>query len=100
MPKASTAYGRTRGNVKKTAQVRMKLNSNAKTIDHSKALSGVNAEIRSGTKLGQTLSKCDYDSRVSIYALCKGYNVIESGHGYFNVLNRQGITMSESINPI
>lgn len=94
----STAYGKTRGDVKKTAVVSMKLNSNAKTISHSKAVSGMNAEIASGSKLGKALAKCDRDSAVSIYALSKGYNVIESGHGYYNVLNRQAITMSKTIN--
>lgn len=95
---SSTSYGKTRGDVKKTAVVSMKLNSNAKVISHSSALSGMQAEIASGSKLGKALAKCDYDSRVSIYALSKGYNVISSGHGYYNVLNRQAITMSKTIN--
>lgn len=93
----STSYGNSRGNVKKTAVVRAKLNNNAKTIDYYKASSGVSQEIASGSKLGKTLRKCDSDSRVSIYAMSKGYNVITSGHGYFNVLNRNAITMSSDI---
>lgn len=93
----STSYGNTRGNVKKTAVVRAKLNSNAKTIDYSTASSGAKSEIARGTKLGRTLSKCDSSSRASIYAMSKGYNVITSGHGYFNVLNRNAITMSSDI---
>ena len=96
----STMYGNTRGNVQKTAQIRCKLNSNAKVINHSKATQGVSSEIRSGSKLGKILAKCDYDSQASIYALAKGYNVITSGHGYYNVLNRNAVTMSKTISSI
>lgn len=96
----SSLYGNSKGNVKKTAQVRAKLNSNAKIISHSQAQHGVSAEIKSGSKLGQALSKCDYASQASIYALSKGYNVITSGHGYYNVLNRQAMTISSTISAI
>ena len=96
----SSSYGNSRGNVKKTAQVRCKLNANAKVMTYSTASNGVYKEMRSGSKLGKVLSKCDSDSRVSIYAMSKGYNVISSGHGYYNVLNRNAITMSKTISPI
>lgn len=96
----SAMYGNTRGNVQKTAQIRCKLNSNAKVIRHSQATQGVTAEISKGTKLGKVLRKCDRDSQSSIYALAKGYNVITSGHGYYNILNRNAVTMSKSINSI
>ena len=96
----STMYGNTYGNVQKTAQIRCKLNSNAKVISHSKALQGVSAEKTNGSKLGKVLEKCDYDSQASIYALAKGYNVITSGGGYYNILNRNAVTMSKTINPI
>lgn len=96
----SSSYGNSRGNVKKTAQVRCKLNANAKVIGYSSASSGASKEIARGTKLGKVLAKCDRDSRSSIYAMAKGYNVISSGHGYYNVLNRNAITMSKTISPI
>ena len=96
----SSYYGNTRGNVQKTAQIRCKLNSNAKVIRHSQATQGVSAEISKGTKLGKVLRKCDRDSQSSIYALAKGYNVITSGHGYYNILNRNAVTMSNGIKPI
>lgn len=96
----SSYYGNTSGNVQKTAQIRCKLNNNANVISHSKATQGVNAEIRSGSKLGKVLRKCDYDSQASIYAMAKGYNVITSGHGYYNVLNRNAVTMSKTISSI
>lgn len=96
----SSYYGNTRGNVQKTAQIRCKLNSNAKVINHHNAVQGVNSEISRGTKLGKVLAKCDRSSQASIYSLAKGYNVITSGHGYYNVLNRNAVTMSNGIKPI
>lgn len=96
----SSLYGNTRGNVQKTAQIRCKLNSNAKVINHSKATQGAINEIRSGSKLGKVLRKCDHDSQASIYAMAKGYNVITSGHGYYNILNRNAVTMSKTISSI
>lgn len=93
----SSYYGRSKGNIQKTAVVRCKLNSNAKVINHSKAVSGVQSEISKGTKLGKALSKCDRASQTSIYAMAKGYNVITSGHGYYNILSRNAVTMSKTI---
>lgn len=94
---STAAYGNTSGNVKATAVMRAKLNNNAKVISHSSAVNGVSREISSGSKLGKVLSKCDSSSRASIYAMAKGYNVITSGHGYYNILNRNAITMSSDI---
>lgn len=97
---SSKIYGNTTGNIKSTAMIRCKLNSNAKAIGYSQANSGMLREIMSGSKLGKSLKKIertDSESAVSIYALCKGYNVITSGHGYFNVLNRNAVTMSTTI---
>lgn len=98
--RSSQMYGNTNGNIKSTAMIRCKLNSNAKTIDYHNASRGLSREIASGSKLGKSLSKIsrrDSESAVSIYALSKGYNVITSGHGYFNVLNRNAVTMSKTI---
>ena len=98
--RASKVYGKTTGNIKSTAMIRCKLNSNAKTIDYYQATGGLSREIASGSKLGKSLSKIarrDNESAVSIYALSKGYNVITSGHGYFNVLSRNAVTMSKTI---
>lgn len=92
-------YGDVYNNINQTCTVRAKLNSNAKLISTSKASAGVSAEIASGSKLGKILAKCDYDSRTSLYAIAKGYNVIDARQyrGYYNVLNRQAITMSKDI---
>jgi hypothetical protein len=94
---SSTSYGGTRGDSKKTAVMRGKLNSNAKVVNYYTASQGVSKEISSASKLGRVLKKADSDSRVSIYAMAKGYNVISSGHGYLNVLNRNAITMSKDV---
>ena len=93
----SSFYGNTSGNIKKTAVVRCKLNSNAKVITYNKARSGLRSEINSGSKLGRVLSKCDNDSRVSIYAMAKGFNVIYNENNYYCVLNRNAVTMSKTI---
>ena len=93
----SVTYGNTRGNVKKTAVIRGKLNNNAKVMSYSNAVNGAQKEIASGSKLGKVLARCDSASRPSIYAMAKGSNVLSSGHGYLNVLNRNAITMSKDI---
>ena len=77
--------------------MRAKLNNNAKVIDSAKAKFGAKQEIASGSKLGKVLSKCDSESRPSVYAMSKGYNVISSGHGYYNILNRNAMTMSSDV---
>lgn len=93
----SIMYGMTTGNIKKTAVMRAKLNSNAKIISHDNAKNGAAAEIAKGSKLGKALSKVDYESQASLYALSKGYNVISNGRNYLNVLNRNAITMSKDV---
>jgi hypothetical protein len=93
----SVGYGNKTGDVKSTAVVRAKLNNNAKVINSYTAKQGASQEIASGSKLGKTLKKCDSDSRASIYAMSKGYNVMDNGHGYIVVLNRNAITMSSDI---
>lgn len=96
---SSGRYGNKRGDVKSTAVMRAKLNGNAKIITYSNAKSGVSSEIKNNTKLGKALTKCDSESRPSIYAMAKGFNVISAnnGTGYYNILNRNAITMSKDI---
>lgn len=96
---SSGTYGKTRGNVIATAVMRAKLNSNAKIITYSDAKSGASREISKNTKLGKALKNCDAESRPSIYAMSRGFNVISAsnGTGYYNILNRKAITMSKDI---
>lgn len=97
---SSAGYGRTIGDIKSTAVMRAKLNNNAKIISYSNAVNGCRKEIASGSKLGKTLAKCDNASAHSIYAMCKGYNVISDGYNdYMNILNRGALTMSSTIKP-
>lgn len=93
----STAYGSSSSSIKKTAVVRAKISSSAKTISYSSASSLVRKEIASGSKLGKVLSKCDSASQPSIYALSKGYSVMSSGNGYYNVLSRKALIMSSDV---
>jgi hypothetical protein len=94
---SASGYGNNRGDIKKTAVMRAKLNSNAKIGDYNTLENAMYKEISSGSKLGKTLSKADHASAVSLYALSKGYNVLSSGHGYFNILNRNAVTMSKDV---
>jgi hypothetical protein len=79
--------------------MRAKLNNNAKVLSITNARNGARQEIANGSKLGRVLSRCDHESQASIYAMSKGYNVISSGHGYYNILNRNALTMSSDIKP-
>lgn len=97
---SSAGYGRTIGDIKSTAVMRAKLNSNAKIINYNSAVRGCQKEIASGSKLGKVLAKCDTRSAHSIYAMAKGYNVISDGYNdYLNILNRNAITMSSTVKP-
>ena len=98
---SSACYGNVNGNVKKCAVVRAKIDPKAKVIDYNKATRQMQREMASGSKLGKALSKCDSQSRVSIYALSKGYSAISSGGwgGYYNVLSRKALVMSEDVRP-
>lgn len=93
----SSFYGNTRNSIKQTAVTRAKLNDKAKIINYNQASMGAYNEIQSGSSLGKALAKCDRQSQSSIWALSKGYNVISSGRGYFNVLDRSALTISKTV---
>lgn len=95
----SASYGNRYGDITKTAVIRAKLNKNAKVMSYYTASNGASNEIRKGTKLGNMLNKADYRSQSSLYALAKGYNVIDNGSGYYVILNRRALTMSKDIKP-
>lgn len=100
---SSAAYGNRSGNIKQTAMLRAKLNSNAKTITYHNATSGLSREISSGSKLGRSLGRIarnDHASAVSLYALSQGFNVIDNQRGYLNVLNRNALTVSSTVKPM
>lgn len=98
--RGSTAYGRTSGNMKQTAVVRVKLSPTAKTISESSAISGLSREISSGSRLGRTLAKIGRQDQTAVYALAKGYDAIVASNGYHVVINRSVLVASKTINPM
>lgn len=88
--RGSTVYG----NGSRSLVMRAKLNSNARTIDYWRAVSGYSAERSSGSKLGRALSKLNSHDAISVYAVAKGYNVIQASNGYHVILDRSAISMS------
>ncbi len=95
----STVYGNAKGNIKRTAVVRAKLNSNAKTISTVAAERGANQEINSGSRLGKVLQQTTRYDRSALWALAKGYNVMQASNGYHVVLSRTALTASKEIRP-
>lgn len=97
--RASTGpYGNTHGNVKATAVVRAKLAPHARTISESGAMSGVQREISSGTKLGKAIANISSRDRTAVWALSKGYDaIVDSYTGYHVVINRSALVASKSI---
>lgn len=96
----STAYGRTRNNVNKTCYMTATLNSYANRIGYNTLHSMFSREINSGSSLGKRLRRFDSQSALSIYALKKGYNVIDCGNGYWNILDRSALTVSKNFHAI
>lgn len=93
------AYGRY--NNSKTQTMRAKIKSTAKVITLSKADRNAQKEISSGSKLGQALKQVgrrDSDSVASMWALAKGYDVLdcETYSGYHTVINRGALAMSST----
>ena len=95
----SATYGRNRNDVQKTAMIYAKLNPNAKVISYNSAQQGLANEIKSGTKLGQSLKNVSNADAVSLYALSKGYAVIKSGT-YLNVVDRSALIINENVKSI
>ena len=94
------AYGNRRGSINQTAVVRVKLNTNAKTISESRADSGVMREINSGSKLGKAIANVGHRDRTAVWALAKGYDAIVASNGYHVVINRSALVASKTINPM
>lgn len=93
----STTYGNRMGSINQTAVVRVKLNTNAKTISESRADSGVTREINSGSKLGKAIANVGHRDRTAVWALAKGYDAIVASNGYHVVVNRSALVASKDI---
>lgn len=85
----STAYG----NSSKSKVMRAKVTS-GKSVSESRISSDYHTALNRGDKLARACSRADSASRVNLYALAKGYNVIDAGWGYKVVLNRGALTVS------
>lgn len=78
--------------------MRMKLDSDAKTISYDAALSLYSKEIRSGSQLGKSLQGVYEKDAISIVAAAKGYSAITRDHGngneWGNILSRDKLNVS------
>lgn len=101
----SLAYGHNYGDVKKTAYVKAIVNkSKMRVITESKLKSLYQNEVNSSSKLGKALRKAarnnpPWGNAMTEFALHLGYNVVKStsGDGYFNIIDRSVLTMSDKI---
>ena len=96
----SASYGYTRGNKTKTCQMQAKLNDNAKVVSHSNLTRMFSNESSKVQRAVNGMSSGLHGGNLSVYALKKGYNVIDCGGGYFNVIDRSAMTMSSKITAI
>lgn len=60
---------------------------------------GAAREINSGSRLGNVLRQANRDDRSALWALAKGYNVMQAPNGYHVVLSRTALTASKEIRP-
>ena len=96
-------YGKTRGNISKTATMSVKLNQNANVVTsvnlrsmlakESRAVQSAVDNMRSGNVWGGT------HSGLMAYALRKGYNVVSRNDMTFNVIDRTAATWSSNVIP-
>lgn len=93
----SASYGYTRGNKTKTCQMQAKLNDNAKVVSYSQLTRMFSGESSKVQRAVNGMSSGLSGGNLSVYALKKGYNVIDCGGGYFNVIDRSAMTMSSKI---
>lgn len=83
-----------------SAIVRAKLNQNARSVTETSLSRMLNKESATVRSAFQDSSGYGFKSeaRKSIYALWKGYNVIDiNGRGYYTVLDRRALTVSDGI---
>ena len=98
--RSSGVYGDTMNNIAKTAVMRGKLSSSARTIYESNADSAVSREMASGSKLGRMLRSVSSTDRTALWALANGYDaIVDRSTGYHVVVNRDALVMSKSVKP-
>lgn len=98
---SQNGYGRTRGNINKTATMQAKLNGNARMVDEDR----LNRMLRSEsstvqTAVGRMRSDGQWSkSGIMAYALRKGYNTVRGSDGVINVIDRNAATFSGEVVP-
>lgn len=96
-------YGLAKNNINKTATMAVKLNSNAKVIDHITLNGMLNNESSTVRRAVENMTSGGSWSQSGLmaYALYKGYNVVESaaGNGVYNIIDRNAATFSGEIRP-
>ena len=80
---------------KNPAMIRAKI-TGGKSISSNQAHQMYSAALARGDKLAQACSRADHSSRVNLYALSKGYDIITTSD-YHMVLNRKCLTVSDKI---
>ena len=86
------SYGSGRG----WTVIHAKLSDNAKIITYSKLSNMYSNALSRGDKLAKACSQADHNSRENLYALAKGYDVVEiTGVNYYVVLNRRALLVSD-----
>lgn len=99
---SQAGYGRTRGNITKTATMQVKLNQNARVVNnvtlHS-MLAGESRTVRDAVRGMTSGGSWVGDSGLMAYALRKGYNVVERSGSTYNIIDRSAATFSGEIVP-
>lgn len=97
------AYGRNRGDIRRTATMQAKLNQNANVVNGSvlrNMLAGESSTVQravNGMRSGGTWSS---NSGLMAYALRKGFNVVSRSDGTFNLIDRNAATWSGDVIPV
>lgn len=98
--RSSVSYGYTPGNVKQTAVMNAYINGNAKIGNYTTLNNQLYKEMNSGSAIGNALKRIgDKNQAISIYAMRKGYNVIDVGRGtgYYVILDRSALTVNTAV---
>ena len=70
------------------------LSKSAKPIEKSQLIRQSQSWAQKNPKSAQAIGRIS-NQNLSIYALAQGYNVITSGTGYFNVIDRSAVVLRD-----
>ena len=89
----SAAYGNSRQN---PVTIRAKI-TGGKSISEGQLSKQYSNALKNGDKLALACSNADHGSARNLYGLAKGYDVISDSYGYYMVLNRSCLTISDTV---